>query len=119
MLYLLALLLALLAAGFACWPWLKRRSRATAVQHDQVVRDVFKNRVDELKTETLDDSLRAEIENELVAVLLTETREAELSGDAGRNPRVLAMALALVARAPHTVKVDWRCWGRFEPWGKR
>ena len=96
MLYFLALLLGLLAAGFACWPWLKRRPQQQAVQHDQVVRDVFRNRVDELQTETVDASLRAEIENELGAVLLTETRGAETAAESRRNPRALALALAML-----------------------
>lgn len=57
---------------------------------------MFKTRVDELKSETLDDALRAEIENELGAVLLTETREAHPVSEAAGNPRPLVLALALL-----------------------
>jgi cytochrome c-type biogenesis protein CcmH len=75
MFYFGAALLGLLAAIFACWPAVRSRrehSRKPLVEHNQVVRDVYRSRVAELARETEDQALRAEIEDELGAVLLTE-----------------------------------------------
>ena len=88
MFYLGGTVMALVAAAFACWPLLRgqlrRRRGRIETQHDQVVRDVYRNRLVELERETEDSTLRAEIETELGAVLLTEEVRAQDS-DAGED----------------------------------
>ncbi|XOV82282.1 MAG: c-type cytochrome biogenesis protein CcmI [bacterium] len=73
MFYFICLLLALLAAVFVCWPLLNRRGVVAEVSHDEVVKDVYRQRYDELPVETADPQLRGEIADELGAVLLTES----------------------------------------------
>ncbi len=63
----------LLAAAFVSWPLLNRRGVVAEISHDEVVKDVYRQRFDELGGETADGALRSEIENELGAVLLTES----------------------------------------------
>lgn len=72
MFYLGGTLLGLIAAAFACWPLLRRRKLQRSTHHDQVVRDLYRNRLVELEGETQDNALRAEIRAELGAVLLME-----------------------------------------------
>jgi cytochrome c-type biogenesis protein CcmH len=72
MFYLGGTLLGLIAAAFVCWPLLRRRKLQRSTHHDQVVRDLYRNRLVELEGETQDTALRAEIRTELGAVLLTE-----------------------------------------------
>lgn len=73
MFYLLCVLMGLVAAACVCWPLLTRRGVVAEISHDEVVKDVYRQRFDELGGETADGILRGEIENELGAVLLTES----------------------------------------------
>lgn len=73
MFYFIVGLLGLLAAGFACWPLLKPRVSKATAEHDLAVKALYRERLEELGRETEDPQLRAEMETELGAVLLTET----------------------------------------------
>ena len=99
MFYLGGTLLGLIAALFACWPLLRRRAieKGKSLQHDQIVRDVYRERLAELEGETQDPALRQEIENELGAVLLSEEQgAAEATGsDAGKSISVWLIALLI------------------------
>jgi len=74
MLLVAGALLCLLAASFAAWPMLRSRNRVAGADHHKVVRNLYRARLTELANETEDGELRGEIESELGAVLLTETR---------------------------------------------
>ena len=73
MFYFVVALLGLLAAGFACWPLLKPRISKSSAEHDLAVKALYRERLEELGRETEDPELRAEMETELGAVLLSET----------------------------------------------
>lgn len=96
MFYFVCLLLALLAAGFVCWPLLNRRGVVAEVSHDEVVKDVYRQRYDELSGETSDPLLRGEIENELGAVLLTESLGDVDQTEISRQKAGLSWALAIL-----------------------
>jgi cytochrome c-type biogenesis protein CcmH len=99
MFYLGATFLGLIAALFTCWPLLRKRvaNSAESLQHDQVVRAVFRQRLAELEGETQDPDLRQEIENELGAVLLSEEQAAAdtTAGDYGKATSVWLIALLI------------------------
>ena len=97
MFYLAASFLALLAALFAAWPLFSRRNRDSSAadsarektrERNAIVRALYRNRLQELATETVDDTLREEMETELGAVLLTETDAIEPAG--GPDPAAVA-----------------------------
>jgi cytochrome c-type biogenesis protein CcmH len=94
--YFVCLLLALLAAGFVCWPLLNRRGVVAEISHDEVVKDVYRQRYDELSSETADTQLRGEIENELGAVLLTESLGDVDQTEISQQKAGLSWALALI-----------------------
>jgi len=71
MLYLAALGLGVIASLFALWPLLSRRR--TTVEHDQFMRDLYRDRVDELEHEPHDPEVRRVMQDELGAVLLVES----------------------------------------------
>ncbi len=96
MFYFVCLLLALLAAVFVCWPLLNRRGVVAEVSHDEVVKDVYRQRYDELPSETDDTLLRGEIENELGAVLLTESLGDVDQTEISTQKTALSWSLALL-----------------------
>ncbi len=73
MFYFVVGVLGLLAAGFACWPLLKPSVTKASAEHDLAVKTLYRERLEELGRETEDADLRAEMESELGAVLLSET----------------------------------------------
>ena len=94
MFYTVVIFLSILAAGFVVWPLFRRPGRVPGVLHDEAVRDVYRERVGELAGETLDEDLRAEIETELGAVLLTEAQRNTGTQEATSGRRMLTMLLA-------------------------
>jgi len=104
----------LLAAGFALWPVFlsaryasvratgKEQGRKKEVSHEAVVKAVYRDRINELSLELNDDKLRAEVESDLGAVLLSESQlpesEAvfESGGHVASGRRLSSILLALI-----------------------
>jgi cytochrome c-type biogenesis protein CcmH len=72
----ISLMLCMLAMGFVLWPLVNKRSKqissGAVVEHDAVIRALYRGRVEEVATETADSDLLGELHNELSAVLLVE-----------------------------------------------
>jgi len=90
MFYLVIAVLGFVAAGFACWPLLQPRVSKAAAEHDLAVKTLYRERLEELGRETEDPELRAEMETELGAVLLSETDGNPSRSDA--DPRAAGAA---------------------------
>jgi len=113
MFYFGAIFLVGLAAVFAAWPLLvnRRQTKTEEVNHSQVVRQVYRDRVAELTVETEDAQLRTEIENELGAVLLNEVQADQPSDDLQGAMRywivvLLAFAVPLAGVATYFVVAE-------------
>ena len=76
MLYAVGICLGMLASLFALWPILRKRlfrEHGATVSHDQFMRDLYRDRVEELAVEAHDDDVRLAMRDERGAVLLAES----------------------------------------------
>jgi len=100
MIFVVGVLLCMLAAGFVGWPMLRRRQRAAEVDHQQLVRSIYRARLAELANETDDGQLRGEMESELGAVLLTDARTDAVADEPRSSARVGLVGWLCVALIP-------------------
>jgi cytochrome c-type biogenesis protein CcmH len=90
----------MVAAGFVGWPMLRRRQGAVEVDHQQLVRSIYRARLAELANETDDGQLRSEMESELGAVLLTDARTDALADEPRSPARVGLVGWLCIALIP-------------------